>query len=151
MVADAAALEADARLALDLARRFGDVALEGKALADGGLALVSAGRIEDGMAWLDESMAMVSAGQFDMRTPCGGARQPTGAPESSRSRNAWSGMGSGSIVETAASMSHSCWEMSRATGPWVLTSTLGSSRRMISTWAWILAGSVGRATGGWPG
>ncbi|HEX7277114.1 MAG TPA: hypothetical protein VF244_07040, partial [Acidimicrobiales bacterium] len=67
VVADAASLEADARLALDLARRFGDVTLEGKALADGGLALVSAGRIEDGMAWLDESMAMVSAGQIDFR------------------------------------------------------------------------------------
>ena len=67
VVADAATLEASARLALDRARRFGDAALEGKALADGGLALVSAGRITDGMAWLDESMAMMSSGQFDMR------------------------------------------------------------------------------------
>ncbi|MEA2900520.1 MAG: hypothetical protein QOH36_407, partial [Actinomycetota bacterium] len=67
VVADAATLEADARLALDMARQFGDVALESKALADGGLALVSAGRIEDGMAWLDEAMAMVSADQVDMR------------------------------------------------------------------------------------
>ncbi|MEA2826958.1 MAG: hypothetical protein QOG43_1397 [Actinomycetota bacterium] len=67
VVADASALEANALLALDRARRFGDVGLEGKALADGGLALVSAGRVADGMAWLDESMAMMSAGQFDMR------------------------------------------------------------------------------------
>lgn len=48
-----------AELALDRARRFGDVNLETKALADGGLAHVQAGRIEQGMAMLDEAMALV--------------------------------------------------------------------------------------------
>jgi tetratricopeptide (TPR) repeat protein len=64
-VRSAEALDRDARLALETARRFGDVDLEAKALADGGLALVSAGRIDEGMAWLDESMAMVTSGQID--------------------------------------------------------------------------------------
>jgi hypothetical protein len=47
-----------AELALDRARRFGDLELETKALADGGLAHVQAGRIDDGMAMLDEAMAL---------------------------------------------------------------------------------------------
>jgi hypothetical protein len=47
-----------AELALDRARRFGDLDLETKALADGGLAHVQAGRIADGMAMLDEAMAL---------------------------------------------------------------------------------------------
>lgn len=47
-----------AELALDRARRFGDVNLEMKALADGGLAHVQAGRVADGMAMLDEAMAL---------------------------------------------------------------------------------------------
>jgi tetratricopeptide (TPR) repeat protein len=47
-----------AELALDRARRFGDVNLETKALADAGLAHVQAGRIADGMALLDEAMAL---------------------------------------------------------------------------------------------
>ncbi len=48
-----------ARLALDRARQFGDVNLETKALADGGLAHVQAGRVAEGMAMLDEAMALV--------------------------------------------------------------------------------------------
>jgi tetratricopeptide (TPR) repeat protein len=48
-----------AELALDRARRFGDVNLEGKALADGGLAVVQAGDVDRGMAMLDEAMALV--------------------------------------------------------------------------------------------
>ncbi|MEO6654008.1 MAG: hypothetical protein ABIP17_15275 [Ilumatobacteraceae bacterium] len=48
-----------AELALDRARRFGDIDLETKALADGGLAHVQAGRIRQGMAMLDEAMALV--------------------------------------------------------------------------------------------
>lgn len=51
-------LLAAAELALDRARTFGDVNLETKALADGGLAHVQAGRIADGMALLDEAMAL---------------------------------------------------------------------------------------------
>ena len=57
-VNDPAVLLARAELALGLARRFGDVNLETKALADAGLAHVQAGRIEDGMALLDEAMAL---------------------------------------------------------------------------------------------
>jgi hypothetical protein len=57
-VGDPALLLARADLALELARRFGDVNLETKALADGGLALVSSGRIAEGMARLDEAMAL---------------------------------------------------------------------------------------------
>lgn len=48
-----------AELALDRARRFGDVNLETKALADAGLAHVQAGRIDRGMELLDEAMALV--------------------------------------------------------------------------------------------
>jgi tetratricopeptide (TPR) repeat protein len=58
-VADPAALLAHAELALDRARRFGDVNLEAKAMADAGLAQVQAGRVAEGMALLDEAMALV--------------------------------------------------------------------------------------------
>ncbi|MFP5320780.1 MAG: hypothetical protein ACLGIC_02935 [Acidimicrobiia bacterium] len=58
-VGDPEELLACAELALDRARRFGDVNLETKALADGGLAHVQAGRVEQGMAMLDEAMALV--------------------------------------------------------------------------------------------
>jgi len=47
-----------ALLALDRARRFGDLNLETKALADAGLAHVQAGRITEGMSLLDEAMAL---------------------------------------------------------------------------------------------
>ena len=57
-VNDPAELLAYAELALDRARRFGDLNLETKALADGGLAHVQAGRITEGMALLDEAMAL---------------------------------------------------------------------------------------------
>jgi tetratricopeptide (TPR) repeat protein len=57
-VDDPAALLAAAELALDRARRFGDVNLETKALADAGLAHVQAGRLAEGMALLDEAMAL---------------------------------------------------------------------------------------------
>ncbi len=57
-VDDPAELLAAAELALDRARRFGDVELETKALADAGLAHVQAGRIDEGMALLDEAMAL---------------------------------------------------------------------------------------------
>ncbi len=57
-VDDPAELQAAAELALDRARRFGDVNLETKALADAGLAHVQAGRIAKGMALLDEAMAL---------------------------------------------------------------------------------------------
>jgi hypothetical protein len=57
-VDDPAELLASAELALDRARRFGDVDLETKALADAGLAHVQAGRLAQGMALLDEAMAL---------------------------------------------------------------------------------------------
>ncbi|MGQ0805522.1 MAG: hypothetical protein ACT4PI_16890 [Actinomycetota bacterium] len=57
-VDDPAQLLAAAELALDRARRFGDVNLETKALADGGLAHVQAGRVTEGMSLLDEAMAL---------------------------------------------------------------------------------------------
>jgi tetratricopeptide (TPR) repeat protein len=57
-VDDPAVLLAQSELALDRARRFGDLNLETKALADAGLAHVQAGRVAEGMALLDESMAL---------------------------------------------------------------------------------------------
>lgn len=57
-VDDPAALLAAAELALERARRFGDVNLETKALADAGLAHVQSGRTREGMALLDEAMAL---------------------------------------------------------------------------------------------
>ena len=62
-VADAGDLEVDARFALDIARRFRDADLEAKALADGGLALISLGRAGEGMAWIDDAMAMATGGR----------------------------------------------------------------------------------------
>lgn len=67
-VGDPVELLACAELALDRARRFGDVNLEAKALADGGLAHVQAGRIADGMAMLDEAMALVCGPADDIDT-----------------------------------------------------------------------------------
>jgi hypothetical protein len=64
-VDDPQALRAAADLALDLARRFGDVNLEIKALADGGLARVHAGQVTDGMAMLDEALALACGGTAD--------------------------------------------------------------------------------------
>lgn len=57
-VDDPEVLLARAELALDRARRFGDVNLEAKALADGGLAHVQAGRVSIGMQMLDEAIAL---------------------------------------------------------------------------------------------
>jgi hypothetical protein len=61
-VEDPADLVGRAELALDRARRFGDVDLEIKALADGGLAHVQAGRVADGMAMIDEAMCLACDG-----------------------------------------------------------------------------------------
>lgn len=57
-VDDPRELLARASLALDRARRFGDVDLEAKALADGGLARVQAGEVAEGMRMLDEAIAL---------------------------------------------------------------------------------------------
>jgi hypothetical protein len=61
-VDDPDVLRARAERALHLARRFDDVDLELKALADGGLALVQVGRVEEGMAMIDEAMALACGG-----------------------------------------------------------------------------------------
>lgn len=57
-VDDPEVLLAAAEYALPLARQFGDVQLEAKALADAGLAHVQAGRTQQGMELLDEAMAL---------------------------------------------------------------------------------------------
>ena len=67
-VPDPAELLADSELALERARQFGDVNLETKALADGGLALVQAGRLAEGMAMLDEAMALACGPADDTGT-----------------------------------------------------------------------------------
>jgi len=55
-------LEASAREALDLAHQFRDPNLECKALGDWGLALISMGRVREGMARLDESVTLIIGG-----------------------------------------------------------------------------------------
>ncbi len=67
-VNDSDELLARAELALDRARRFGDLNLETKALADAGLAHVQAGRIAEGMALLDEAMALACGPADDRRS-----------------------------------------------------------------------------------
>ena len=65
-VDDPLELLAAAELALDRARRFGDLNLEMKALADGGLAHVQCGRVTEGMALLDEAMALACGAADDV-------------------------------------------------------------------------------------
>jgi tetratricopeptide (TPR) repeat protein len=67
-VDDPSVLLERAQLALERARQFGDLNLETKALADGGLAQVQAGRIADGMAMLDEAMALACGPADDVGT-----------------------------------------------------------------------------------
>jgi hypothetical protein len=67
-VDDPAELLTAAELALDRARRFGDVNLETKALADAGLAHVQLGRVTEGMALLDEAMALACGPADDVGT-----------------------------------------------------------------------------------
>ncbi|MHB8509292.1 MAG: helix-turn-helix transcriptional regulator [Candidatus Dormibacteria bacterium] len=62
-VADPSQLEASAELALNVARQFSDRMLETRALGDKGLALVSQGRVEEGLALLDEAVVTVVAGE----------------------------------------------------------------------------------------
>jgi tetratricopeptide (TPR) repeat protein len=60
---DVAALEESAAVALDLAIEFHDPDLEARALADGGLAMISQGQLAKGFARLDEAMVPVSTGE----------------------------------------------------------------------------------------
>jgi DNA-binding CsgD family transcriptional regulator len=62
-IPDIGELEVAAERALAIARTFGDTELEVRALADGGLALVSAGRVREGFARLDQALAAVTAGE----------------------------------------------------------------------------------------
>ncbi|MBV8194174.1 MAG: response regulator transcription factor [Candidatus Dormibacteraeota bacterium] len=62
-VSDADALATNAQEALDIAHRFADRALECKALGDWGLALVSMGRIGEGMSHIDEACTMIMSGE----------------------------------------------------------------------------------------
>ncbi len=65
-VDDPAELLANADLALDRARRFGDIGLEIKALADGGLARVQAGDVRDGMSMIDDALAQACGWGADL-------------------------------------------------------------------------------------
>ncbi len=51
-------------VALEMVRRFRDLDLEAKALADGGCALTELGEIDEGAARMDEALAMVTSGQL---------------------------------------------------------------------------------------
>ena len=62
-VTDVGALATKAAEAVKLARKFDDLDLECKALADQGLALVTLGRGAEGMELIDEAMAIVSTGE----------------------------------------------------------------------------------------
>jgi len=64
-VANAEELERHAAHALAIAHRVGDADLECKALGDSGLALVSRGVIDEGLARIDEAMVMASSGECD--------------------------------------------------------------------------------------
>lgn len=57
-------LEGSAARALEIARQFGDVGLEGRALADSGLALVTRGRVGEGFSRFDEALATLSTGEI---------------------------------------------------------------------------------------
>jgi DNA-binding CsgD family transcriptional regulator/Tfp pilus assembly protein PilF len=56
-------LLASAERALAIAAEFGDVALEVRALADSGLALVTQGRLQEGFDRLDAALAAIAAGE----------------------------------------------------------------------------------------
>ena len=60
---DAIELERSAERALDIALEFGDHDLEVCALADGGLALITQGRVQEGFERLDAAMTALTAGE----------------------------------------------------------------------------------------
>lgn len=60
---DAAEIEKAAERAMEIARQFGDPDYEALALAYSGLALLSLGRMTEGLNRLDEAMAATSAGE----------------------------------------------------------------------------------------
>lgn len=64
-VPDPVELERRADRALELAHHYSDAHLEVRALADKGLAVVSQGRVAQGMELLDEAMVAISSGEVD--------------------------------------------------------------------------------------
>ncbi|MDQ2942739.1 MAG: hypothetical protein M3R21_03610, partial [Candidatus Dormibacteraeota bacterium] len=64
---DPAEIERAAERAMDVARQFGDSDYEALALAYSGLAMLSLGRIKEGIARIDEAMASTTAGE--VRSP----------------------------------------------------------------------------------
>lgn len=62
---DVEALAASAERALEIARAFDEPALHVRALADGGVALVSSGAVARGLAQLDEALACIAAGEVN--------------------------------------------------------------------------------------
>jgi DNA-binding NarL/FixJ family response regulator len=60
---DVDALASSAARALEVAAAHGDRALSVRALSDGGLASVSRGRVEEGLAALDEALALIGSGE----------------------------------------------------------------------------------------
>jgi DNA-binding NarL/FixJ family response regulator len=63
---DVPALLASAERAIEIARHYGDRALELRARADRGLALVTSGRISDGFADLEMTMTALMAGELPL-------------------------------------------------------------------------------------
>lgn len=61
---DVDGLAASAERARRIAVEYGDPALEVRALADGGLALISQGRVKEGFERLDEALAALSTGEI---------------------------------------------------------------------------------------
>ena len=70
---DPAEAERHARAALDIAQALGDPDVECMALAQIGRAVVSAGRVEEGMGLLDEAMAVALGGETSDPLACGDA------------------------------------------------------------------------------
>ena len=71
--AEPAEAERHARAALEIAQSLGDPDVECMALAQLGRALVSAGRVEEGMGLLDEAMAVALGGETSDPLACGDA------------------------------------------------------------------------------
>ncbi len=70
---DPAEAERHARAALDIAQRLGDPDVECMALAQLGRAVVSGGRVEEGMGLLDEAMSVALGGETSDPLACGDA------------------------------------------------------------------------------
>lgn len=62
---DADDLLASAERAMAIAAEYGDTALHVRALTDGGLALVTQGRVREGFSRLDEALAALTSGEVD--------------------------------------------------------------------------------------